>query len=620
MAREVRIVFEPSGRSVYALPGTVLVEVAGRAGLIVHTPCGGAGMCAMCVVRVRGGDCPPTEAEAAGLGAVRLREGYRLACQAKLRGPLTVEVPDTSLFHAQQQILTADTGEPLDVLPRVRKLYVELPPPTHADPLPDLERLCRRLPPCTTSIAALRSLPGALREGAFKITAVLADDELIAVEPGDTSGRAYGIAFDIGSTTLVGTLVDLATGADLAIGARVNPQTSFGDDVLSRIAKCRAEPAGLAELQAAVLEGVNRIIDELLRKSGVDRKNVYEVVFAGNTTMQELLCAIDPSALGELPFVPAFRGAIHLSAGDLRLHLHPECRVYVFPQIGGFVGGDTVAGIVATRLDRAGEPSLLVDIGTNGELVLAHGGRLLAASVAAGPAFEGARITHGMRATSGAIEKVIVDGDLRINVIGNTRPAGICGSGLIDAAAEMLRHGLLDPTGRILPPDRVPAGVPEPLRARLIPENGEVGFLLAHPREAAGREALLLYQRDIRELQLATGAIRAGINILLKMSGLAPRDLRAVLLAGAFGNFIRRNNARRIGMLPPIPCTRIRYVGNTASFGAKRALLSTQEKEYADRVIETVRHVDLSLDPAFQAEFGEAMVLPDREFDECAAE
>jgi uncharacterized 2Fe-2S/4Fe-4S cluster protein (DUF4445 family) len=250
-------------------------------------------------------------------------------------------------------------------------------------------------------------------------------------------------------------------------------------------------------------------------------------------------------------------------------------------------------------------------------MVLACNGRLLATSVAAGPAFEGARIVNGMRAAPGAIEKVILDGDVRLNIIGNVKPAGICGTGLIDAAAELLRVGILDTTGRLLAPGETPPGLPDALRERLEEHNGEINFLLVPASQSATREPLFIYQRDIRELQLANAAIRAGINILLQTAGLNADDLDSILLAGAFGNFIRRNHARRIGMLPPIPCQRIRFVGNTASFGAKRALLSVEEKDYANRIARITEHVDLSLNPEFQMEFSTAMILPEHTPDEC---
>jgi len=304
-----------------------------------------------------------------------------------------------------------------------------------------------------------------------------------------------------------------------------------------------------------------------------------------------------------------------MRAADLGLAIHPGADVTVFPQIGGFVGGDTVAGIVGTRLDRTPGPLLFVDVGTNGELVLAHDGNVIATSVAAGPAFEGARIVHGMRATQGAIEKVVADGDIRVNVVGNAKPSGICGTGLVDAVSVLLRTGVLDETGRILGGDELPAGVPPEIRRRIVPGDGQFDFVLAGASETATGEDLCLYQKDIRELQLANGAIRAGITILLKRVGLQPEDLKMVLLAGAFGNFIRRRNARRIGMLPQIPTDRIRFVGNTASFGAKRVLLSGAEKEYAAGIARNTQHVDLSLNPEFQMEFSAAMMFPEGEKD-----
>ncbi|MBI3987280.1 MAG: DUF4445 domain-containing protein, partial [Lentisphaerae bacterium] len=399
----------------------------------------------------------------------------------------------------------------------------------------------------------------------------------------------------------------------LGVEARINPQTSYGDDVISRIRKCREDREGLPRLQEVVLEAVNEIIDELARKADISRSLIYEVVFAGNTAMQEILCGIDPSALGELPFSPVFNEALQLDARDLRLTIHPDGKVYVFPQIGGFVGGDTVAGIAVSRLDRDRAPVLFVDIGTNGEIVLAHHGRLIATSVAAGPAFEGARISCGMRAAGGAIEKVLLDGDVRINVIGNIRPAGLCGSGLIDLAAELLRVGIVDFTGRIQAPDEVPAGLSAALRERLVNQDGHWHFILVQGDETASGEPLLLTQKDIRELQLATAAIRAGIRILLGMEGLDVGELHGVLLAGAFGNFIRRNHARRIGLLPPLPGNRIRFIGNASLFGAKRALLSVDEKNYASRLAKTTRHVDLSLSPDFQMEFSSAMLFPEED-------
>lgn len=621
--QEYKIVFEPTGRQVYALPDTILLEAAAQAGLILQTPCGGAGTCGKCRLRIVSGACPPSANCRKALGDADVEQGYRLACHARIQDNLVVEVPVTSLFESQQQILINDAGAPVELLPAVSKHFVELDKPSQEDARSDVERLRAAILPETfdpVGIRILRLLPDLLRRHGFRGTAVIVDGELVDFEPGDTSTLCYGVAVDIGTTTLVGTLVNLTTGLDMGVQARINPQTSYGDDVISRIRKCREDAKGLSQLQRVIIGAINEIVDELVLKASIDRVHIYEIVMAGNTTMQQIVCGIDPSALGELPFVPVFTDAPNLDASDLSLDINPCGKVYVFPQIGGFVGGDTVAGIVASRLDRESDTVLLVDIGTNGEIVLAHNGKLTATSVAAGPAFEGARISCGMRATSGAIEKVVMDGDLRINVIGNTRPAGLCGSGLIDAVSELLRTGLLDCTGRLRTPEEVPVGLPTALLKRIIAQDGHVDFLLAGKTETVSGQPLLLTQRDVRELQLATAAISAGISILLEMEGLKPGDLSRILLAGAFGNFIRRNHARRIGLLPPIPCDRIRFIGNASSLGAKRALLSVAEKKSATVIAQTVRHLDLSLSPDFQLAFSSAMLFPEEDAAHCQEE
>lgn len=613
MSREVKVTFQPSGRSVYVLPGTILLEAAARGGHIIQTPCGGAGKCGKCLVRITAGECPSCPECARVLGEEKVRAGWRLACQCKVQGPLTVEIPDSSLFQTGQKILSHGSGEDMHVQPAVARRYVELEQPGRDVMHSDSELLKAALGPVEIELAALRALPQALREGGFKVTATLVRDRVVDLHPGNRADACFGVAFDIGTTTLVGTLVDLISGADVAVASMINPQTSFGDDVVSRIKVCREKEDGLKSLQAAVLEAVNGLIGELVRKSGRPVREICAAAFAGNTTMQQILCGITPISLGEIPFVPTFREMLSLRASEMGLAINPSAEALVFPQIGGFVGGDTVAGVIAARLDRAKGPALLVDVGTNGEIVLAYDGRLIATSVAAGPAFEGARIVNGMRATNGAIEKVVMNDDVEINVIGDARPTGFCGTGLIDTVAYMLRAGLLDVTGRILPPDELPSSVPPRIRERIVETDGQCDFIVAHGDTSGTGEHVCLYQKDIRELQLANGAIRAGIAILLKQEGLEPESVESILLAGAFGNFIRRSNARRIGMLPQVPKERISFVGNTASFGAKRALLSTTEREYACRVTRETRHLDLSLDPEFQMAFSEAMIFPDAE-------
>jgi uncharacterized 2Fe-2S/4Fe-4S cluster protein (DUF4445 family) len=432
------------------------------------------------------------------------------------------------------------------------------------------------------------------------------------VDLGGITGTAVGAAFDIGTTTIVGTLVDLRTGTDIALASTVNPQTTFGDDVISRIKKCRDDKTGLEQLSNVIRNAVNGLLADISKQSGIRTDDFRYAVFAGNTAMQQIFAGIDPSGLGELPFEPAFRDPLLVTGDSLGLTLHKGAECFIFPQIGGFVGGDTVSGLLATRLDEAQKPTLMVDVGTNGEIVLSAGGRLLAASVAAGPAFEGARIVNGMRAAKGAIEKVVMcDDDIELNVIGNAKPIGLCGTGLIDTVAVLLNLGVIDCTGRVVEEDELPRSVPQAVRNRIVKDDGNCNFVLADKTESGTGEPLLLYQRDIRELQLANAAIRAGINILIKTAGLGPADLDSVLLAGAFGNFIRRSSAVRIGMLPQMEHHQVRFVGNTASFGAKRVLLSRKEASYANDIRRKCTHVELSSNPEFQEEFGNAMIFPE---------
>ncbi|MCR4414020.1 MAG: ASKHA domain-containing protein [Thermoguttaceae bacterium] len=381
--------------------------------------------------------------------------------------------------------------------------------------------------------------------------------------------------------------------------------------MLSRILHAQ-RPGGLDDLRQAVVRAIDAMIGELAAEAGITREHIYEVVFSGNTTMQELLCGVDPRFLGEVPFVPATSDPVRVAAAELGLGIHPRGRAYVLPVIGGFVGGDTVAGILATRLDRSSGPTLLIDIGTNGEIVLWADGKLSAASTAAGPAFEGARISQGMRASAGAIEKVVVrDGDLHINVIGDVPPVGLCGSALIDAAAEFLRHGLMTSDGRLVPPAGLPPSLSPELRRRVLAEDGKTSVVLAWEADSGNGRAVALSQRDVRELQLASGAIRAGTAILLKRAGLKPADLEAVLIAGGFGNFIRRSNAQRIGLLPgEIPRHRIRYQGNTSLAGARLVAVSETARRTAEDLARRTEHVDLSSDPDFRWSFAESMIFP----------
>ncbi len=612
---EVAVVFQPSARTVYVLPGTRLLEAAAGADIVLAQPCGGAGVCGKCRVRIAGECCAPTPAERHIFSDGELARGVRLACQTSVFGPITVDVPETSLLADTHQILDRAVGAPLAAAlePGVCKQYIELPPPARGDDAPDAVRVRRAIGPVEMDLAAVRLLPGRLRETAFRGTAVANGLRLLDFEPGNTETEHFAVAVDLGTTTLAAVLLDATTGDELAVASRLNPQTRFGDDVLSRVVHAGGRGDGLEELRRSAAAAADALIGELAAAIGIRRDRIYEVAVSGNTTMQQIFCGIDPAPLGAVPFVPAMGPGLCCEARELGLRIHPRGRAYVMPIIGGFVGGDTVAGILVTAMTEGAGPALLVDIGTNGEIVLWADGKLAAASTAAGPAFEGARIMHGMRGSAGAIEKVVVvDGRLRLNVIGAVPPVGLCGSALIDAAAELLRHGMLTPQGRLLDRAELPPGLLPDLAARATHYDGKPAFVLAPAEETGAGKPILLTQRDLRELQLATGAIRAGIGILLARAGLAPEDLQTVLIAGGFGNFIRRKNAQRIGLLAPrVERHRIRYQGNTSLAGAKAAALSRLCRKRAEEIAQATEHVDLSTNPAFHTAFAESMIFPE---------
>jgi len=424
------------------------------------------------------------------------------------------------------------------------------------------------------------------------------------------TGRKYGLAFDLGTTTVVGWLVDLDTGDTLAARAVTNPQNVYGADVISRIGHAGTHE-GLRQLQQKILAACNEIIRCLLDEGRVAGDEIYEIVAVGNTTMSHLFLGIDPTFLATAPYVPAFAGRMELEARELGLDVMPAGRVVVLPNIAGYVGSDTVGVMLATDIGRRPGFCLAVDIGTNGEVVLAGRGRLLTCSTAAGPAFEGARIRHGMRAAAGAIEGVRIDGgEVGLEVIDDATPLGICGSGLLDAAAAMVQVGLISPTGRLLPPESLPEGVPPGLKERLRRGKDGTEFVLAQDGSVATGEDIVITQKDIRELQLAKAAIYAGIQVLLKELEVTPEEIDEILLAGAFGNYIKIDSALALGLLPAVAPGRIKAVGNAAGDGARMALISGTARAEASDLARRAGHVELSTWPDFQDEFVNAMYFP----------
>jgi len=608
-----QITFLPQNVVTHAPEGTTVFNAANWAGLAIDSTCGGRGTCGKCKVRFLQGVDGVTEADHRFLSEAELAEGWRLSCRAPLHADCLAEVP--RLMTSPKAALLG-YGQHVILNPNVAKVHLQLAEPTLEDQQSDLARLVEALDvegyEVRVDPAVWRALPKTLRNSNFSITAVVCGDELIAVEPGDTTGQLYGLSLDIGTTTVVGAVVNLNTGAVEAVKSTLNGQAPYGADVISRVSHTMMEPEGLAALHTRIVETINALFDELLGMSGVTREDVYEVVVVGNATMIHLLLGIDPEPISVAPFIPAINEPVTLPAAEIGLKMHPQARLSTLPHLGAYVGADIVAGVLATGVVRNKDEKLrlYIDVGTNGEIVLGSARRALATAAPAGPAFEGAQIKCGMRASDGAIEGVQINGGaVHLQIIGGAvHPIGLCGSGLVDAAAELVKCGLVDASGRLLKPDEArERGLPEGLIARLVTVDGARAFLLTEPQDN-----IVLTQPDIRALQFAKGAIAAGVNVLLAHMGVTAGDLREVLLAGSFGSYINPASARLIGLVPWVPVERIVAVGNAAGEGAKICLLSFRERQAANRLPEFIEYLELSGQSEFNDIFTEALGFPVR--------
>lgn len=611
MTEKYPLTFLPQEQFTHALAGMTIFNAANWIGLAIDSTCGGRGTCGKCKVKFIEGESFVRAADRKFLSESELADGWRLSCQAHLHGPTVVEVP--RLMSSPQAALLG-YGRHVALDPNVNKVYLQLAEPTLEDQRSDYERVRDALREpgyeVTAPLSVWRALPGALRANDFSITAVVCGDELIAVEPGDTTGESYGLAVDIGTTTVVAALVSLNTGAVEAVLSDLNSQAPFGADVISRVSYTMGEPEGTDTLQRRIVGTLNGLIERLLQGSGVGRDRVYECVAAGNATMLHLLLGISPEPIAVAPFIPAVREAVTLRAADIGLDLHPEARLATLPHIGAYVGADIVAGLVATGLAQEDRVRLLVDVGTNGEIAIGSSARAVATAAPAGPAFEGAQIKCGMRATEGAIEGVSLDGDIHLQIIGgDVPPRGLCGSGLIDAVAEMVRNGLIDASGRLLRPEEVAGQFPEAIVRRLDHSGSVRSFTLAWPEETGGAPVVLT-QQDIRALQFAKGAIAGGIRVVMNHMGLIDADLDEVLLAGSFGSYINPESAKIIGLVPPIPTERIVAVGNAAGEGAKISLLSYRQRQAAFAIPDFVEYIELSGRADFTDVFMEVISFP----------
>jgi uncharacterized 2Fe-2S/4Fe-4S cluster protein (DUF4445 family) len=581
-----------NGRPVRVPLGVTVFDAASWNGIAIDSTCGGHGTCKKCRVRFKADPPLPTSLDLRAYTASEIKDGWRLACRTLAVSDADVEVPPLT---TRPKAATVGVGRQVILRPAVRKRYLELTEPSLADQVTDLERVLGALTDLNpvADLAVLRTLGGTLRESDFKVTAVVADETLIAVEPGDTTDRVFGLAFDLGTTTVVASLLDLTTGTPVAVESMLNKQQPFGADVIARISATMLDPAARDKLRQLAQETLAELGTAVCEAGGVPGEEVYEVALAGNATMVHLVLGIDPEPLGVAPFIMSARLLPEVHTSDLGVRAHPQARAVVFPAFGAYVGGDITAGLLASGMDRDPRIRLFIDIGTNCEIVLGGRDWLLATAAPAGPAFEGASIRCGMRAADGAIEAVAVTegGDLKLTVIGDTEPGGLCGSGLVDAVAALADAGLIDESGRFVPAEAV---TDSSLTDRLTMIGKERVFVLHWSDDRDPAASVYLSQRDIRELQFAKAAIATGWRILLEEAGLETADIKQVLLAGSFGSYLSAKAAIRIGLVPDVGPRRIIAAGNVAGEGAKMALLSVRDRAAALALLGEVKYVELS--------------------------
>jgi uncharacterized 2Fe-2S/4Fe-4S cluster protein (DUF4445 family) len=605
----VRLTFAPDGGEVRVPAGTTVFDGASWNGIAIDSTCGGHGTCKKCKVRITDGEVPVDTLDPRAFSPDELRGGWRLACRAIATHDLGVEVPP---LQTRPKAALVGVGRHVILRPSVQKRHLVLDEPSLEDQRSDVERVLAALEDLEPRLEldVVRKLGGVLRAAHFDVTAVVCDDVLVDVEPGDTTARRFAIAFDLGTTTVVATLLDLDTGQPVGVRSMLNRQQPYGADVISRISATMLDEQAVGALQARAQETLHQLAGEVCREGGVAPEEVYEVTVCGNVTMIQLALGIDPEPLSMAPFVVAAHELPPATAVDFGVAVHPRAPAFVFPSLGAYVGGDIVAGLLATGLTRDKRLRLFIDVGTNSEIALGTHERVVATAAPAGPAFEAAQIRCGMRAAEGAVEGVkISDGALALQVIGDAEPAGMCGSGLVDCVAELVQVGLLDHSGRFIPDERAAAEYGAELAGRLTKVGDERVFVL-HWRGDDPANAVFLSQRDVRELQFAKASIATGWQILLRELGLEPGDIAQVLLAGSFGAYLSPTSAIRIGLVPRMALPRIVSAGNVAGEGAKIAALSLRERAEARSIVREVEYVELSGRADFNDLFVDQLAFP----------
>ncbi|KAA3647369.1 MAG: DUF4445 domain-containing protein [Chloroflexi bacterium] len=625
-----KVIFQPSGQSGNVPEGTTLLEAARHLGVGIEAICGGHETCNKCTVRVEEGKFPKHNIHsiASHLTPMSSREqrfqqkqnsptDSRFSCSARVIGDILVTVPEES--QAQKQVvLKAASGRTIETDPIIRLYYLELDPPEQGG-AGDWERALAELEErfgldkVEFDYAALKELSDTLRHSDGAITLTVWDDRLVTRVQAGYQEQPIGLAVDVGSTTLAGYLCDLRTGELLATASAMNPQVTYGDDIMSRISYANEHKSGRERLHRAIIRALNKLAEDAVEQAVLSIRDIVDMTIVGNSVMHHLILNLNPKPLGEAPFVPIVESPVDIRAADLRIKLHPGARLHILPLEAGFVGADNVAVILSEQPHCQEENMLIIDVGTNGELLLGNRDRLLCTSSPTGPALEGAQITHGMRAAQGAIERVRIEPgtlDVRFKVIGHdhwnnelapdtVQARGICGSGIIEAVAEMFAAGILQKNGRFA----------KTLDShRYIREENVDAFVLAEAEQTAGGSPIIVSQQDVRAIQLAKAALYVGAQLLMRE--LEIEHIDHIVLAGAFGSVIDPQYAMMLGMIPDCELERVHSAGNAAGDGARIALLNKKQRAEAARVARWVEHVDQPMEDDFQSFFMAALSLP----------
>ena len=608
------VTFLPGYQKAEVSPESTVLEAAQKAHITMNVVCGGNGKCGKCVVYRKSGEAE-FDKEKFGIffSPAELESGACLACQTRVLGDLLIEIPECSLIQ-EQQILMESRTLPTQFSPSVKKYFQTLTPPTLEDPSPDLSRLLWGIekaggPKAAKNFApldVLRSISQVLRSSDWQVTGTVGivpgGFRLLNVEKGDTRERLYGASVDLGTTTVVVNVRSLVDGTILGAGSTYNKQISCGEDILSRVNF--AQKSGLSRLQTLAVESINAALIIASEAAQIDLDDVYEVVIAGNTVMTHLLLSIDPSYMISEPYVPVVRRSIYAPAGRLGIAVYPGAGVYTFPAVSNFIGGDIVADILASGMGETTDVSLLIDIGTNFEVVLGNSEWMISCAGAAGPALEGGEVLFGMRANPGAIEKIELDDDTlepTYTTIGGGRPRGICGSGLIDLLAELFRTCVIDRTGCINTSIRNP---------RIREGQHYPEFVVIWKEDSTIGKDIVITENDVKNLIMSKAAILAACITLMDAADITRERIIHVHLAGAFGNYANKKNAITIGLFPEVPLERITTIGNGALEGANIALLNREKRLMLDRIAHTIAYIELNAEPTFMDRYTSSCFLP----------